>query len=141
MKFRVRAILIGVAAFGFTAVANAQSPSAKSEGCSAAVTQAAITECFTRRAQSADSAVKAAYQRVLSESSAKRRALLRSSQRAWIIYRDAYCRFDAAQYEGGSLYASEFGACLVELSATRTEELLSDASAERETGGAAPRGP
>jgi uncharacterized protein YecT (DUF1311 family) len=137
----MRVLFIGFAAFGFAAIANAQAPAHKSDGCSDAVTQAAITECFTRRAQSADSAVKQAYRHVLTGSNAKRRVLLRASQRSWISYRDAYCRFDAAQFEDGSLYASELGACLAELSNTRAEELLSDASAERETGGAAPRDP
>ena len=126
------------ATLGFAAVASAQSTATKSRGCAEASTQAALTECYTRRARAADSAVKQAYSRVLAGNNAKRGALLRSSQRAWLAYRDAYCRYDASQYEGGSLYATEFGACLVELSDARTEELLSDWSAEHETGGSAP---
>ena len=134
MRFSV----IALTALSGAAVAGAQSTSTKSHGCAEAPTQAALTECYTRRARAADSTVKEAYSRVLTGSSAERRVLLRKSQRAWLAYRDAYCHYDALQYDRGSLYASELGACLVELADARTEELLSDWSAEHETGGSAP---
>ena len=136
--YRMRLLLISCAAFGYAAVAGAQTSATKSRDCAGASTQAALTECYTLRARAADSAVKQAYARVLAGSNAKRRVLLRSSQRAWLAYRDAYCRYDALQYQGGSLYSTELGACLVELSDARTEELLSDWSSEHETGGSAP---
>jgi uncharacterized protein YecT (DUF1311 family) len=125
-------------------VASARAQATKSpkdsSPCADAGTQAELTECYSRRARSADSTVRRAFENVLAKTVGKRRKFLRASQQAWLTYRENYCRFDAAQYDGGSRYSSEFGACLVELSNVRTEELLSDASAERETGGAAPRG-
>ena len=137
----MRSLTIALATLGVAAIAEAgaQSPVGNATECGNATTQARLTECFTQRARASDSALTRAYRSVLSVSKGKRRELLRTSQRVWLAYREAYCRFDAAQYEGGSQYASEFGACLTELSKVRTEELLSDASAERETGGAAPR--
>ena len=137
----MRRVTIGVTLMTLWAVpigAQAPKPRANAQLCANTTTQTELTACFTREARAADSAVRRAYKQVFAQTTAARRAPLRASQRAWVTYRDEYCRFDAAQYEGGSAYASELGACLAEISAARTEELLSDASAERETGGSAP---
>src|SRR5690349_15240136 len=69
--------------------------------CDTASTTASIHECWDRLARRADSTLK----RYLAEARrvSAHRALVDSTQRVWIRYRDLNCRAAAAEYEGGSL--------------------------------------
>jgi uncharacterized protein YecT (DUF1311 family) len=48
---------------------------------------------------------------------------LRAAQRQWIQYRDLHCGAVKAQYEGGSIAAMQWSACMTETTNHRIEEL------------------
>jgi uncharacterized protein YecT (DUF1311 family) len=48
---------------------------------------------------------------------------LRAAQRQWIQYRDLHCGSVKAQYEGGSIAAMQWSACMTETTNHRVEEL------------------
>jgi uncharacterized protein YecT (DUF1311 family) len=50
-------------------------------------------------------------------------AMLREAQRAWLAFRDADCRQEAAIWEEGSMAEIAGGYCLLDRTATRTLEL------------------
>lgn len=80
-------------------------------------------ECFDRAFRAADAELNRTYAAALRRSDARGRVLLRGAQRAWIAYRDAECRFQASESEGGTLYPVELLSCELDLTKDRTRTL------------------
>lgn len=92
--------------------------------CDGAVTQLQINECFHQKFLKADRKLNKAWP------GAQRRAermgtgaALRDAQRKWIAFRDATCSAEAGPYQGGSMQASVWSACLERLTKRRTKDL------------------
>jgi len=51
------------------------------------------------------------------------RKLLQESQRAWIAFRDAECKFSSSGVEGGSVYPMVYALCLQGLTDDRVKQL------------------
>jgi uncharacterized protein YecT (DUF1311 family) len=49
--------------------------------------------------------------------------LLRKSQKAWLIYRDATCEYESQGVEGGSLHGAYTLECMKNLTAERVQNL------------------
>ena len=62
-----------------------------------------MTDCAREEFSRADTALNVAYAERLRASGGKLKETLRTSQRAWIAYRDATCQAEGAVYEGGTM--------------------------------------
>jgi uncharacterized protein YecT (DUF1311 family) len=96
---------------------------ASSGACPDARSTVEMRECFDRAFRAADAELNRVYAALQRKSDSRGRTLLRSSQRAWIAYRDAECRFRASESEGGTLYPVELLSCRTDLTKDRTREL------------------
>ena len=88
-------------------------------------TTVAINECLTKQLAVSERKLTDAYRKALgSQSEAKWRSLVTSSQRAWITSRDQDCRGIAAyQWSGGTGEGAAVTGCLVRKDDVRTKEL------------------
>ena len=78
-------------------------------------------ECWDHKARQADTTL----QRYLAEARrvSLHRALVDSTQRAWVRYRDLNCRAAAAEYERGSLEPVTAVICFYDLTRARTHDI------------------
>ncbi|MGO2243390.1 MAG: lysozyme inhibitor LprI family protein [Halomonas sp.] len=100
--------------------------------CDSATTQAELTECSAQAYQAADDKLNEAYQELVGQLNSNADALekLRTTQRAWIGFRDAECAFESSAVEGGSAQPMIQNTCLETLTETRTNQLREHASCE-----------
>ena len=49
--------------------------------------------------------------------------LLIQAEKDWVKFRDSHCKFEASQYEGGSIQPLIYSICLEELTKKRIEEI------------------
>ncbi len=95
-----------------------------------------MTECIGLETKAWDTILNAQYQDVMGLFRAQdssgdvlneqmtREATLRAAQRAWIVFRDAECRMQAARYGQGSLGQVAAANCLMSMTAQRTIDLM-----------------
>lgn len=89
----------------------------------AAQSQAALNAAAARRAQAADRSLNQSYIAVMNKASPTAKQLLRTSQRHWIAFRDAECRFVASGVRGGSAQPMIVSGCMERLTTDRTRQL------------------
>lgn len=98
-----------------------------------ALTTADMRECVHAEYDLADKELNAAYKKAMAAVKASAtpefKDKLVAAQRAWIEFRDKDCAFDAALFEGGTMYGILYTACLTDRTNTRTRELLGYADA------------
>ncbi len=82
--------------------------------CSDPQTQMDMNQCAAADLEAADGELQTAYDRLVSRLSKEDKAALRTAERAWIGFRDAWCDFQAAGVEGGSMYPQVVASCLAE---------------------------
>ncbi|MFN6976899.1 MAG: lysozyme inhibitor LprI family protein [Gemmobacter sp.] len=99
------------------------SPAARADDCAGAADQASLNRCADAAFRSADAALNAAYARLMAAVSADGQAGLRRAQRAWIVWRDAQCAFEAAGSAGGSIHPVVLARCRADLTAAQTARL------------------
>jgi uncharacterized protein YecT (DUF1311 family) len=117
----------------------AQSP--RANPCDNATTQADMDQCTAEEYRKADAHLNIVYKNLVrllqkdadepqqpSGGEQKKAEIpavqkLRAAQRQWIQYRDLHCGAVKAQYEGGSIAAMQWSACMTETTNHRTEEL------------------
>lgn len=117
----------------------AQTPQANP--CDNATTQADMNQCSAEEYRKADAHLNTVYKNLVrllqkdtgqaqpSSGDEQKKAetlavqKLRAAQRQWIQYRDLHCRAVKAQYEGGSIAAMQWSACMRETTNHRVEEL------------------
>lgn len=88
-------------------------------------TQTGMNICAGADYAASDAKLNEAYgeiMRRLSES-ADAKKLLQESQRAWIAFRDAECKFSASRVDGGSVYPMILAMCLTGVTNARVEQL------------------
>jgi uncharacterized protein YecT (DUF1311 family) len=123
-RSRLRLFLLAAAALAVSAgtpeSAHAQ---AQHDRCSQAKTQTDINACAARDHRAADAELNRAYTRLMSVALPARREGIRVAQRAWIAFRDAHCRSEASEYQGGSMQPMVLSFCLADVTRSRTAQL------------------
>jgi uncharacterized protein YecT (DUF1311 family) len=95
----------------------------KASECENAVTTAAMRTCEASRYAAAQRELDAAYQGLMDHIDSGQKVKLRTTQRAWLRFRDANSDFQASLVQGGTLAPLIRIAALAEMTKTRTEEL------------------
>jgi uncharacterized protein YecT (DUF1311 family) len=95
---------------------------AATAGCDAAMTQTDMTICAADRFARADAALNAQYRRTYNALHG-RATLLRSAQRAWIVFRDAECMAATAGSVGGTIHPMDVAECRTRLTTDRIHKL------------------
>jgi uncharacterized protein YecT (DUF1311 family) len=88
-------------------------------------TQSGLNICAAADYKAADAKLNADYSEIMKRLSdnADARKLLQESQRAWVTFRDAECKFSSSGVEGGSIYPLVYSGCLQTLTDARVEQL------------------
>ncbi len=94
-------------------------------GCDAEATQLEANDCAAREFKAADAALNAVYRQIVARlsSETEARQLLTAAQRAWVVFRDAECKFSASGVQGGSIQPMIFSMCQTDVTKARTEAL------------------
>lgn len=105
-------------------VTAAMTPGARA-ACDAGLPQQGLNDCAHREFESADTALNAAYRRIVVRlaGQTETRQLLSKAQRAWLAFRDAECGFSASGVQGGSIQPMIVSLCQTDLTKARTEAL------------------
>ena len=96
-------------------------PAFAEEDCNKAANQNEINRCAEDNYTAADRALNEAWGRLPDGAKAK----LRVEERDWIARRDAACKAEAAESEGGSMYPTLLFSCMAQKTKARTRELQS----------------
>ncbi len=97
--------------------------------CAAATTQASMTECAYEDFLAATADYSASYKAVSGKLASKQqRDQLRRTQRLWIEYRTAACKFESSSAKGGSVQGMVNWQCAARMTRARTAELAKLAS-------------
>ena len=98
---------------------------ALAEDCSSPQTQLAMNQCAAESLNKSDAGLNRAYgqikQRLKGDHDATN--LLIVSERSWVTFRDAECKFASVGVVTGSIYPMIFSSCLDRLTKARTAEL------------------
>jgi uncharacterized protein YecT (DUF1311 family) len=92
---------------------------ARADDCDKAVVQNDINRCAQGRYDAADRELNGAW-RALPDST---KTSLREEERDWIARRDAACKAEAAESEGGSMYPTLYFGCMEKKTRERTRVL------------------
>ena len=85
--------------------------------------QAEATGCAHREYLAADAQLNKAYNRLAGVLNDDEKALLKTSELAWIKYRDTNCVFESSQYAGGTMRPMIEYFCQARVTKARTAEL------------------
>lgn len=85
--------------------------------------QAEASGCAHQEHLAADAELNKAYNRLAGVLDADEKALLKTSELAWIKYRDTSCVFESSQYAGGTMRPMIESFCLTRVTRARTAEL------------------
>ena len=96
---------------------------ARAQDCDRTATQLDINLCLADAYAASDARLNEVYGAVVSGYPPPLAEALRAGQRAWIAYRDAWCGFEAALWEGGSGQPMARFDCLIRLTDQQTGNL------------------
>lgn len=85
--------------------------------------QAEATGCAHREYEAADAELNKTYNRLAGILNEDEKSLLKTSELAWIKYRDTNCVFESSQYAGGTMRPMIESFCLARVTKARTTEL------------------
>lgn len=88
-----------------------------------AQTQSEMNVTTNAKYKKADTELNKVYKQLMSILDKKDKPLLIQTEKDWIKYRDSHCKFDASQYEGGSIQPLIYSTCLEELTRKRIAEI------------------
>ena len=97
-------------------------------------TQLALNECAAARAAAAEAELAKLYRSMQRADSGMSLRMLRESQRAWIGFRDAHCRWISAGWESGTIQPMYYSLCMERVTRARIRQLRAD-SADLSAGG------
>lgn len=88
-------------------------------------TQLEMNQQAAKEHKKADAEMTALYKKALAKlaTDATQKQLLIDAQRAWIKYKEAHCKAEAAVFEGGSMQPLIYSSCLTELTNERSKQL------------------
>ena len=97
---------------------------ARADDCANAMDQATMNECANAAYQKSDAQLNALYkqikQRLKGDGAATK--LFVATQRAWVAFRDAECKFSSSAVSGGSIYPTVYAECLDRLTKARVDD-------------------
>jgi uncharacterized protein YecT (DUF1311 family) len=110
--------------FGLILIA-AFTSAARANECDNAMDQSTMNACADQSFKKADAELNAVYKKLQSRKNddAEAAKLLIAAERAWVLFRDAECEFDAADNLGGSIYPMVYSGCLERLTQARIDQL------------------
>jgi uncharacterized protein YecT (DUF1311 family) len=116
-------VLVALAALALAALATG-SP-ARADDCATAGTQYAMDQCAEQSFKETDAELNALYRQITVRLTANQQTTqsLVSAQKAWLLFRDAECKFVASASEGGSVHPMIVTGCLDHETAKRVDEL------------------
>lgn len=86
-------------------------------------TTAEMKACLERDYKIADRKLNQVYRQLIATVEGEEKRRLIEAERAWIKFRDASCKFEAAEALGGTLEGLLFTGCLTEMTRDRTADL------------------
>lgn len=95
--------------------------------CDSPETQLAMNTCAQAEYAQADVQLNNAYQALKAQVSGEQAEQLITAEEAWIAYRDLYCEFVQAQFDGGSIQPLIYAGCMTQLTQNRTALLAQTA--------------
>jgi uncharacterized protein YecT (DUF1311 family) len=90
-----------------------------------AQTQSEMNVAANVKYKKADAELNKVYKQLMAILDQNEKILLIQAEKDWIKYRDSHCKFDASQYEGGSIQPLIYFTCLEELTKKRIAEIKS----------------
>lgn len=125
-----RLILLGLVLLtGSIETAFAQKPAAKTavpakkQPCEDAQNQQEMNRCAAEEYKKADAELNKAYQQLLPKLEAPHKEKLKVAQRAWVVFRDAHCDYEAFMFDGGTMQPLIQASCLEAVMRERTKQL------------------
>jgi len=106
-----------------------------------AQTQAEMNQEAATQAEAADKELNTVYRELMGRLDAEGKALLKTSQRAWLAFRDAEAKFSADANRGGSMAPMTYSLAIARLTESRTQWLREHLSEDGEEGSAEETGP
>lgn len=107
------------------ATATLSTASARADECTNATTQQAMTHCAAQKYKKADAALNTVYQQVRQrlKDDAEQTQRLVDAQKAWLVFRDAECKFVSRPGpDAGSVSDMNLADCLASLTAKRSAD-------------------
>ncbi|MNQ64874.1 hypothetical protein D3C85_793140 [compost metagenome] len=84
-----------------------------------AQTQLEMNETANSQYKKADAELNKVYKQLMNILDKNEKPLLIQAEKDWIKFRDSHCKFEASQYEGGSIKPLIYSTCLEELTRKR----------------------
>lgn len=88
-----------------------------------AQTQLEMNETAYANYKKADAQLNKVYKQLMAILTKKEKPLLIQAEKDWVKFRDSHCKFEASQYEGGSIQNLIYSSCLEELTKKRIAEI------------------
>jgi uncharacterized protein YecT (DUF1311 family) len=88
-----------------------------------AQTQLEMNKTADAKYKKADAELNKVYKQLISILDQNEKQLLIQAEKDWVKFRDSSCKFDASQYEGGSIKPLIYSTCLEELTRKRISEI------------------
>lgn len=99
------------------------SPVAAKDSCDNAVSQNEMSACAEDTFARTDKMLNKVYQDTMKGLDDHGRDLLKTSERAWVSFRDAECAYQNQSNEGGSIYPMVYAGCQTDLTKARIKQL------------------
>ncbi|AOW11033.1 hypothetical protein EM308_16920 [Flavobacterium gilvum] len=71
----------------------------------------------------ADTELNKVYKQLMTMLNQSEKTLLIQAEKDWVKFRDSHCKFEASQYEGGSIKPLIYSTCLEQLTRKRIAEI------------------
>ena len=88
-----------------------------------AQTQSEMNVAANANYKKADAQLNKVYKQLMSILDKKEKPLLIQAEKDWMKFRDSHCKFEASQYEGGSIQPLIYWTCVEELTKKRIAEI------------------
>jgi len=88
-----------------------------------AQTQLEMNETANTNYKKADAQLNKVYKQLMSIIDKNEKLLLIQAERDWVKFRDSHCKFEASQYEGGSMKPLVYSTCLEAVTRKRIAEI------------------
>jgi uncharacterized protein YecT (DUF1311 family) len=88
-----------------------------------AQTQMEMNQTANTNYKKADAQLNKVYKQLMLILDKDEKPLLIQAEKDWVKFRDSHCKFEASQYEGGSIQPLIYSSCLEELTKKRIAEI------------------
>jgi uncharacterized protein YecT (DUF1311 family) len=88
-----------------------------------AQTQMEMNQTADVKFKKADAELNKVYNQLMKMLDKNEKQLLITAEKDWLKFRNSHCRFEASQYEGGSMQPLVYSSCLEELTRKRIAEI------------------